>query len=135
MPSSIILSETGGIVNESRVIDDLLRLGPARANHGNGHVEPGIADEQIVNLGQRHFVRALAFDCFENVGACNAGFVRRAAGDHGDHGGIAEALGNGGANVGLGIRAFELCNPCILRWSDSWSSDRAIPATHAARRR
>ena len=50
----------------------------------------------------------MAVDGFKNVGTLNAGFIRRAAGNHCDHGCVAETLGNGCPNIRLRVALFRL---------------------------
>ena len=56
-----------------------------------------------MNLRQRHLAGTLALDGFENIGGLDSSFFSRTAGDDRDDRGIAEALGDGGANISLGI--------------------------------
>ena len=66
-------------------------------------VDPVSPKQHRANLGQRHFVRALPFDRFENVRVLNPRLVRRAAGNHRHHGRVSKALRDRRANIGLAL--------------------------------
>ena len=91
MPSSTILSVTGGTVTISRVMTIFCGSALTGSNHGHVQVRAGLAQQQIVDLGERHLARALAFDGFEDIAGLDAGLVGGTARNHRDDRGIAES--------------------------------------------
>ena len=62
-----------------------------------------MAQQQIVDFGERHLARALAFDGLEDIAGLDAGLVGRTARNHRDDRGIAEAFRDGCPDLAFGL--------------------------------
>src|SRR5262249_19645372 len=83
--------------------NDLLWFSAASPDDRNRDIRAGLTGKHIVNLGERHFTRALPFYGFHDVRALQARFVGGTARDDRDYRRVAEALRDSCADVGLGV--------------------------------
>ena len=83
---------------------NLLRLRAPCPHHRKIQVRAWVTGKQAADLGQRHLTSALVLNRLKDVRILQTGLVRRTARNYRDDRRVAEALGNGSADLSLRVR-------------------------------